>query len=90
MFARQDERDAIAKIARELNVPFFGLFLIADLRTRQERIEHRINDASDATRAVAQEQERYDLGMLDWAQVDASGTPEATLARSQSLLQMGQ
>ncbi|CCD97345.1 conserved hypothetical protein [Bradyrhizobium sp. ORS 375] len=88
VFARHDERDAILKVATQLSAPFSGLFLVADLRTRRERIEHRINDASDATSAVAQEQERYDLGILDWLQVDASGTPETTLDRSLSLLKI--
>jgi len=35
---------------------------------------------------VAQAQEQYDLGPLDWAPVDASGTPETTLARAKAAL----
>jgi hypothetical protein len=35
---------------------------------------------------VAQAQERYDVGALDWPLIDASGTPEATLARTQAAL----
>jgi hypothetical protein len=35
---------------------------------------------------VAQAQERYELGHLDWARIDASGTPEATLARAKAAL----
>ncbi|MGY3451009.1 bifunctional aminoglycoside phosphotransferase/ATP-binding protein [Bradyrhizobium sp. USDA 4353] len=88
VFAREAERQAIQQLADRLRVPFAGLFLVADLHVRQERIQHRVNDASDATTAVAREQERYDIGALDWLQVDASGTPETTLNRSLSLLRI--
>lgn len=86
VFARPDEREDIHDLAKRLKMPFVGLFLVADLRIRQERIHHRVNDASDATVAVAEQQERYDVGAVNWLQVDASGTPEATLNRSLSLL----
>ncbi len=58
VFAREDERDAIAALARECNVPLNGLFLVADLATRQMRIGSRRGDASDATQEVAAQQER--------------------------------
>ena len=39
-------------------------------------------DASDATPAIAEHQETYDLGTMDdWNAVDASGTPGQTLQR---------
>ncbi|BAM88400.1 conserved hypothetical protein [Bradyrhizobium oligotrophicum S58] len=86
VFARPDEREEIHGLAKRLNVPFAGLFLVADLRVRQDRIHHRVNDASDATVAVAEEQERYQLGAVNWLKVDASGTLDATLNHSMSLL----
>ncbi|WP_257168558.1 bifunctional aminoglycoside phosphotransferase/ATP-binding protein [Bradyrhizobium sp. SRS-191] len=88
VFAREAERQAIQQLANRLQVPFAGLFLVADLRVRQERIQRRVNDASDATAEVAREQERYDIGAQDWLQVDASGTPETTLDRSISQLRI--
>ena len=63
-------------------MPFHGLFLDADLATRVARVGARSGDASDADAAVARAQESYDLGALDWARVDASGTPDQTLARA--------
>ena len=36
--------------------------------------------------AVARAQEQYDLGRLDWPQIDASGTPEQTLAAVKAAL----
>lgn len=89
VFARSDERQAIHDLANRLKVSFAGLFLVADLRSRQERIHHRVDDASDATVGIAEDQERYDIGALDWLRVDASGTAETTLERSRSLLRIG-
>ena len=83
-FARESERDATRDVARRLNTRFVGLFLQTDLATRMDRVGRREGDASDATREIAGLQERYDIGTLDWAVIDASGTPELTLRRSQS------
>ena len=73
--------------ASALGVPFHGLFLDADLATRVARVGARRGDASDADAAVARAQESYDLGALDWARVDASGTPDQTLARAHAALE---
>jgi len=59
---------------------------IADLTTRIARVTSRQRDASDADAAVARLQEGYDVGPLDWIEVDASGTPGETLARASGLL----
>jgi aminoglycoside phosphotransferase family enzyme/predicted kinase len=84
VFARAAERAAIAKVAPD--VPFHGLFLTAALATRIARVGTRKADASDADADVARQQERYDLGALDWAELDASGTPAETLARARAAL----
>lgn len=86
VFAREDERDAIAALARERNVALHGLFLVADLATRQIRIGDRRGDASDATQEVAALQERYNIGHVDWVTIDASGTPEQTLTNSRDAI----
>lgn len=82
VFARAEEREAIAKVASECDVAFHGIFLTADLETRSARVGTRRHDASDADAAVARMQESYDLGALDWDIVDAGGTPDDTLARA--------
>jgi uncharacterized protein len=69
-----------------LGVPCRGLRLAADLDTRIARIGGRRHDASDADAAVARKQESYDLGTLAWAPIDASGTPDETLARARAAL----
>ena len=89
VFAREGERAAIADVARSLNIRFSGLFLFADLAIRQQRVGQREADASDATAEIAQRQESYDIGMLGWAQIDASGAPEQTLQRCRAHITNG-
>ncbi len=85
VFAREAERANINDIAKRLNIRSVRLFLVADLATRWSRIGRRTNDASDATPDIARLQDEYDLGTIDWAVVDASGTPEQTLERCRTL-----
>jgi uncharacterized protein len=86
VFAHPQERNSFAAAAKSANIRPQGLFLAADLATRIARVGARAGDASDADESIAQAQERYDLGPLDWTPVDASGTPEQTLSRAQSAL----
>ncbi|WP_246563051.1 AAA family ATPase [Bradyrhizobium liaoningense] len=79
VFAGESERDALAVLAGAGGVPLNGLFLVADLPIRQERIGGRHGDASDATQEVAALQEHYNIGHVGWATIDASGTQEQTL-----------
>jgi len=81
VFARAEQRWAISEAARACRVQFVGLFLTAGLETRVDRVQERMHDASDADERIARRQENYDLGVMDWTLIDASGTPEETLAR---------
>lgn len=90
VFAREDEREAVAALARERDVALSGLFLVADLATRQARIGRRRGDASDATPEVAALQEHYDIGHIGWATIDASGTQEQTLQNCRNAIAAGQ
>jgi aminoglycoside phosphotransferase family enzyme/predicted kinase len=83
VFARPAER---AQLAQTADAALHGLFLTADLATRMARVGGRKLDASDADDAVARAQEQYDLGTIDWGEVDASGTPDETLRRARVLL----
>jgi predicted kinase len=84
VFAREAERNAIRDAARKLKIRFVGLFLVTDLVTRLSRIGRRERDASDATPAIAGLQENYDVGAVDWAIVDVSGTPEQSMTQCES------
>jgi hypothetical protein len=86
VFGQAQERAALAAAAKAANLPLHGLFLTADLTTRIARVGVRVRDASDADEKVARAQESYDLGRLDWTQIDASGTPQETLSRALAAL----
>jgi predicted kinase len=86
VFAKPAERAAIEAVARDAEAKFCGLFLTADLATRLRRIKTRGPDASDADAAVARQQQEFDLGRITWNTVDASGTPEETLARARTVI----
>jgi uncharacterized protein len=82
VYARPHERDALRRAAESRGVRFQGLFLSADMATREARVGARRGDASDATEAVVRAQEGYALGSNDWTLIDASDTPECTLAHA--------
>jgi len=86
MFAKPDERAAIAAIAVSACVAFRGLFLVADLNTRLQRIGMRSIDASDADAAVARHQETCALGPIEWKKVDASGSLPATVRSARAAI----
>jgi aminoglycoside phosphotransferase family enzyme/predicted kinase len=86
VFAKPGERKDADRAVKGAHHSFLGLFLTADLAIRLKRVEGRTADASDADNSIARLQERYDLGSIDWKRIDASGTPERTLAIAKEYL----
>ena len=86
VLSRPHERALMEQSAAALGVPCIGVFLHAELATRIARVRGREHDASDADAEVARRQESYDLGTLEWRRIDASGTPDETIARARAAL----
>jgi uncharacterized protein len=79
VFAKPEERLAIADVAREMNVPFDGLWLEAPQDVMEARVTKRKNNPSDADAAVVRLQQSYDIGNLEWTRIDSSGPKSVTL-----------
>ena len=82
VFAREDERRAIADAAEKARVPFLGLWLAAPDDVLKQRVADRRGDASDATVAVVEAQLGRDAGEIDWQVIAAGGDADATLAEA--------
>ena len=85
-FLAEDERALLPALATSSGASFCGLFLDAPSSLRLQRIASRSRDASDANRDVVLLQDGFDIGKLDWALVDASGSPQDTLAHAMAHL----
>ena len=89
VFAREEERAAIERVARAAGVPFTGLWLEAPTDVLRARVAARTasgDDASDADAAVLEKQLGYDLGAMRWRRVSAEGAPEEVFARARAAL----
>jgi len=91
VYARVEERAAIEAVARELGIPFSGLWLSAEAEKLIGRVGARRGDASDATAAVVRQQLQRERGPLGetWVELDAGGSAEETLARARRALGSG-
>jgi uncharacterized protein len=86
VFARAEERAAIETAAAAAGVEFHGLFLVADLTTRLQRVSGRAGDASDADAEVARKQEEFVTGLVSWRCIDAAGSPMQTVANARAAI----
>ncbi len=72
VYSTEDERAAVAKLARETNVPFVGLWLEADPEILRQRVRERPKGVSDATQAVLEAQLERDNGRIDWVRLNSA------------------
>lgn len=79
VFAKPEQRRAIAAIADDLGIPFDGLWLQAPVEVMERRVSSRTNNASDADSSVLAMQMEYNIGDIDWAVIDSSGARDETL-----------
>jgi uncharacterized protein len=79
VFAEPSERNAAAAIGLRQGASFRGLWLEARPDVLKARVSTRSGDASDADAAVVDRQLHYDIGMMTWSRVDASGSSAQTL-----------
>jgi aminoglycoside phosphotransferase family enzyme/predicted kinase len=86
VFARPHERAAVGSVARDLEIPFIGLWVDAPPEAMRQRVKARRNDASDATVQIVERQLTYNVGAIDWCRIDGGGSVEATRAAALKLL----
>ncbi|MHA1549010.1 MAG: AAA family ATPase, partial [Alphaproteobacteria bacterium] len=67
-----EQRRQIEMVAGQAGAHFIGLWLDAPVELLIDRVEHRIDDASDATGAVILQQAQTDTGLVEWLRLDAS------------------
>lgn len=89
VFARPEQRAAIRALADRLGVPFMGFWLSAEPQVLAARVRERRGDVSDATEEILNRQLHFELGEIDWIQLD-SGQGRATVAaQAQAWLNQG-
>jgi aminoglycoside phosphotransferase family enzyme/predicted kinase len=82
VYARPGDREAIARVAADLTVPFVGIWLEAPETTLITRVEQRRNDPSDADAAVIRLQHREGSGVIGWHRLDASRSPDLVIGEA--------
>jgi hypothetical protein len=88
VYAKPEERVAIEAVARDLGVPFHGLWLECPEDVMIARVARRWADASDAAPEVVRRQLGYDISAVTWHRLDASGAPEAVSAAAKRTLSL--
>ncbi len=86
VFSKEEERLAIEAVAKELRVPFEGIWVSAMPEIMAGRIAQRKGDVSDATVHVLKQQLGYDLGRVTWTEIDSSGSKKQTLKAALKVL----
>lgn len=86
VFAKPEERAAIAAVAAQAGVRFDGLWLEAPPDLAAARILERKANVSDATPEVLKHQLSYDLGHITWTRIDSAPPKDVSLAAGKAAL----
>jgi aminoglycoside phosphotransferase family enzyme len=86
VYAKPEDRAAIEAVARELGLPFTGLWLEAPEDVLYSRVTARKDDASDATPEVVRQQLDADYGPLSWHRLDTTGAGDTVTAAAEHIL----
>ena len=89
VFGTTDERSQIAGIARADGAQFSGLWLAAPEDVLGNRLDARVDDASDATRPILHRQLHGISAPRDWPHLDAARAPGAVLQDAMGVLAKG-
>ena len=81
VFANVDDRAAIEQVARDMKVPFVGLWMEAPPEVLRSRVSLRTGDASDATVEVVDRQLSRASTVVGWSTID-SRDGDAALAKA--------
>ena len=86
-----DARQAIQALAKDVGVPFHGIWLEVDPERLLSRVAARRNEASDATPEVVSGQLRSDPGPFskEWKPIDAGGTQAETVGGARAAMGVG-
>lgn len=84
---RVADRERLARVAVDAQVPFVGVWLDAPEAVLVARVSAREADASDADAAVVRAQASGDAGPLTWTRVQADETPEVVVRRVRAVLE---
>jgi aminoglycoside phosphotransferase family enzyme/predicted kinase len=86
VFARSEERAAIAQAARQAGVRLDGLWLQAPADALKARVAARRGDASDATPLVVERQLAYAVQDMEWPVLSTAGPLPAVAEAARPLL----
>jgi predicted kinase len=86
VFSTSEERSNAERLAAAHGVHFQGLWLEASPSILKKRVSSRLDDASDATAEVVEQQFAYDVGKVTWKRLDASSCAETTLQRAMRVI----
>ena len=84
--AHAREREAAARLAADLGVPFAGLWLEAPLALRLRRVGVRARDASDADARIVAAQMAAPLAEAGWSALDAADDLPALIEAARELI----